>query len=246
MNEEAFEKEVVFYRRAIVEDLSQVDPRFSWVNELPELYQRFKTLEQEDLRHFQKLSATLLQDKERQVSVGMMQLLSAHTMKDHVLSQGLVLIATKKKSVRKEALTALGAGMFTRMVLPQVFVFAEEGNDDALSMVKSMIRTPEEIERGISIARTYIQAEEYYLRQEALFLLQRHSSMDVEAESVLAAVKLYLDELFIDALKDAPPEIVLEPLKALRATIGEQYAEYKDLSSTIEVLEQKKRHEASS
>lgn len=102
-----------------------------------------------------------------------------------------------------------------------------------------MIRTPEEIERGIVIARKYIDAQDYELREAALFLLQKYSSMEQEAKGVLTAVQKYTDELFIDALKKAPPELALEPLKELRSTIGEEYAEYRDLSSTIRVLEQK-------
>ncbi len=51
------------------------------------------------------------------------------------------------------------------------------------------------------------------------------------------AVQKYLDELFIDALKEAPLGVVLEPLKAIRSSLGKEYAEYKDLSSTIDILE---------
>ncbi|GHO89140.1 hypothetical protein KSZ_71460 [Dictyobacter formicarum] len=74
-------------------------------------------------------------------------------------------------------------------------------------------------------------------------MLQRYSSIQFEAERILAVVQIYLDELFIDALKEAPPEVVLEPLKALRSTIDEKYAEYRDLSFTIDKLEQKMRKE---
>jgi phosphoglycolate phosphatase-like HAD superfamily hydrolase len=112
-----------------------------------------------------------------------------------------------------------------------------------------MLQTPEEIERGITIARNYIDANDYPLRESALFLLQRHSTMEREAERVLAAVQKYLDELFIDALKKTPPEMVLEPLQQLRSAFAEKYAdftryaEYQDLSSVIEVLEQKAKIE---
>jgi len=88
-----------------------------------------------------------------------------------------------------------------------------------------MLQTPEEIEQGIASARKYLAAKDYALREAALFLLQKHSTMEREAERVLAAVQKYTDELFIDALKNAPPEIVLEPLKALRSTLEERYTE---------------------
>jgi hypothetical protein len=107
-------------------------------------------------------------------------------------------------------------------------------------MVWRMIRTPEEIEQGLVIARRYIDAQDYALRETALLLLQKYSSIEKEATLVLSAVQKYLDENFIEALQDASPETVLEPLKELRSSISEAYAEYRDLSATIDMLEQKK------
>jgi hypothetical protein len=144
---------------------------------------------------------------------------SCSLRKDHVLSVILVHIALKQKDLREEALFALWH-VRTHRVLPQLLLFAEKGYSSALYMVRPMLQTPEEIERGIVIARKYLDANDYPLRETALFLLQKYSSMETEAEWVLAAVQKYMDELFIDALKDA---------------------EYGDLSSTIEVLKQKEQ-----
>ena len=147
-------------------------------------------------------------------------------------------IALKQKDLRENALLALW-GVRTRLVLPQLLLLAHKGYSSALHMLRPMLRTSEEIEQGMAIARKYIDAKDYELREAALFLLQKYSHMEKEAERVLTAVQQYGDELFINALKNAPPEIVLEPLKELRATIEEKYAEYGDLSATIRVLEQK-------
>lgn len=238
MTEEAFEQEVRFYRQAVVEALARTDPRFLWRTEVPELCTRFEALARNDIAHFRQLCCRLLEDDQREVCLGVLKLLRSHDTRDSILSALLILIAMRQKDLRKEALSALW-GVRTRFVLRQLLLFADKGSSDALYMIRLMLRTPEEIERGIAIARKYIAANDYGLREAALFLLQRYSSMEQEAEGVLVAVQKYTDELFIDALKKAPPGMVLEPLKALRATIAENYAEYGDLSSTIQVLEQK-------
>lgn len=238
---EEFEQEVCSYQQVIMEAVAHVDPRFSWKNEVPAVVARFDTLIQNDLMHFRRVCVRLLEDERREVRLGTMRLLGSCSLKkDHELSVVLAQIALKQKDVREEALVALWH-VRTRRVLLQLLWFAEKGYSSALYMVRPMLQTPEEIERGIAIAREYIDANDYPLREAALFLLQKHSTMEREAEQVLTAVQKYTDELFIDALKEAPPEKVLESLKALRSTIEAKYAEYGDLSSTIEVLEQKEQ-----
>lgn len=241
MTEKAFEQEIRFYQRTILETAARVGPRFSWKEEAPEVVARFDTLIQDDLTHFRRVCARLFEDERREVRLGTMRLLGSCSLKkDHELSVVLAQIALKQEDVREEALVALWH-VRTRRVLPHLLWFAEQGYSSALSMIRPMLQKPEEIERGIAIARKYIDANDYPLREAALFLLQKHSTMEREAEQVLAAVQKYMDELFIDALKEAQPEKVLESLKALRSTIEAKYAEYGDLSSTIEVLEQKEQ-----
>jgi hypothetical protein len=242
VTEEEFEQEVSFYRQAIVEAVASVDLRFIWKNQVPELSARFEALSRDDRTHFRQLCVRLLEDDQREVRLGAMKLLGACKIKDNILSMLLITIAFQQKDLREEALSALWH-VATRRVLPQLLLFAEKGYSSPLHLALRMLQTPEEIERGIAIARKYLGANDYDLREGALFLLQKYSTMDQEAERVLVAVQKYKDELFIDALKKAPPEVVLEPLKALRSTIGENYAEYGDLSSTIAVLEQKSSNE---
>lgn len=238
MTEEEFDQEVQVYRQTIVEALARADPRFSWDQEAPELVARFGVLCRDDLPQLRQLCARLLEDDDQNVRFGIIKLLQTCKIRDNVLSILLMRVALERKDLRQESLYALWR-VGTRVVLPQFLQFADHGYSSALYIVRHLLRTPEEIERGIAIARKYIDAKDYELREAALFVLQKYSSMDIEAERVLAAVQEYLDELFIAALKEAPPEIVLEPLKALRATIEERYAEYGDLSSTIHALEQK-------
>lgn len=240
MTEEEFEQEVVFYQQAILEAVAHADPRFNWDNEVPELSARFNTLAQIDRTHFLQLWARLLEDERYEIRLGAIKLIGSCKIKDNTLSTVLAHIALKQKSLREEALFALWR-VGTRRVLPQLLLLADKGYSSALYMVRRMLQTPEEIERGIAIARKYIAADDYELREAALFLLQRYSTMEREAEGVLPVVQKYTDELFISALRAAPPEVVLEPLKALRSRFPERSAEYGDLSSTIDVLEQKKR-----
>lgn len=240
MTDEEFEQEVQEYQQAILKALARMNRYGFWDDEEPEVFARFQALAQGDRSHFYHVCGRLLADQRLDIRRGTLKLIGSVRRRDNVLSKVLVQIVTRQPSLKEEALSALWP-VRTRQVLPQLLSFAEQGYPHALQMIRPMLQTSEEIERGITIARKYIAAKEYEIREGALFLLQRYSTMDQEAERVLAAVQKYKDELFIDALKKAPPEVILEPLKALRSTIAEKYAEYGDLSSTIEVLEQKKR-----
>lgn len=241
MREETVEQEVYFYQQAIMEAVARVDLRFPWKDEVPEIVGRFETLAQSNLSRFRQVCISLLADERREVRLGAMELIrSCRIQKDHVLSVVFVHIALHQKDLRENALSALWH-VRTRHVLPQLLLFAEKGYSSALYMIRPMLRAPEEVERGITIARKHIGAKEYALREAALFLLQKHSTMEKEAERILVAVEQYKDELFIDALTKAPAELVLEPLKALRSSIEARFAAYGDLSSTIKVLEQREK-----
>ncbi len=238
MLDEEFEQELHFFRQTLVEAVTQLHPDFSISMHFPELLVRLKALAQDDYDHFRLLCVTLMIDEQFEVRSGFVRLLGSYRVRNNFLSMLLIRVALKQKDLRREALSSL-TSMATRVVLPQLFIFAEKRYADALYSVRRLVRTPEEIERGITIARKYIDANNYPLREASLFLLQWHSSMEVEAEGVLRAVLKYKDELFIDALKKAPPVLVLGPLKALRDTISDKYAEYHDLTGTIDVLEMK-------
>ncbi len=239
MTEDEFEQEVRYYQQAIVEAVAQANPGFDWDDVISVLSARFKELAQEDRTRARKLSFRLLEDERREVRLGAIKLLGFCKIRDDAFSMLLITTAFKHKDLRKEAILAL-YGVRTRRVLPQLLLFADKGYKHALYMVRRMLQTPEEIEQGIAIARKYIDASDYELREAALFLLQKYSTMENEGERVFAVVQRYTDEVFIDALKEAPPELMLEPLKALRSRFPERSAEYGDLSSTIKVLEERK------
>ena len=238
MTDEEFDQELHYYQQAILQAYPQIDVYHSWLEVIPEAIARFKSLAEQDRPRFLELCFTLLTDKRRMIRVGVMELISHYRKKDTALAIALTAVALKHRSVTEEALHAL-SNVATRRVLPQLLVLADKGYSSALFTIQRLLQTPEEIQQGIVIARQYLEADEYELREPALFLLQRYSTMEQEGGRVLAAVQQYTDELFIDALRAAPPERVLEPLRKLRATMPVGCAEYEDLSNTIRVLEQK-------
>ncbi len=243
MTDEEFDQELHYYQQAIQDahardPYAQVKGYSLWEELIPEAIARFKSLAEQDRPRFLELCFTLLTDKRREIRVGVMELIRSYRKRDTTLALALVTIALKQKSVTEEALSAL-SNVATRRVLPQLLMLAEQGYSSALFTIQCLIQTPEEIEQGIAIARRYLEADDYEVREPALFLLQRYSTMEQEGERVFAAVQKYTDELFIDALKDAPPERMLEPLRKLRATKQVRTNQYEDLSNTIRVLEQK-------
>jgi hypothetical protein len=210
-----------------------------------ELVGYFKLLAHDDRGYFRKLCIELLNDADDIVRLGTIILVRECRIRDNIISAILAKIALNQKNMREEALLAL-VTVGTKVALPQLLLLAEQGYSTALYIVRHMLRSQEEIEQGIAIARKYIGAKDYELREAALFLLQKYSSMEQEAKCILASISKYYDELFIDALKDAPPEIVLEELQELQIAIKGKFsiyrdlpAAYSDLSSTIHVLEQK-------
>ena len=240
MLDEEFEQEVQYFRQTLRDAVAQLHPGFSIGAHFPELKTRLKALAQDDYAHFRVLCGKLLVNEQLDITSGFLRLLHSYLVRDNFLSMLLIRIAIKRKELRREALVSLRR-IATRVILPQLFIFAEKGYADALDTIRYLIRTPEEIERGTVIARKYIGAKEYFLRQAALFLLQRYSSMEREAEEILKVVQKYTDELFIDALDEAQPAIVLEPLKALRERFPEKSVEYHDLTNTINALEMKQK-----
>jgi hypothetical protein len=251
MTEESLEQEVQFYRQAIIEGFVHADHDDLWDEVVPEkLLTRFVALSRVNLVRFRHVCARLLEDDQWEVRLGTIKLLRTLTIKDDILAMLLVTCALKQEDVREEALSSLKR-VGTRIVIPQLFLVAEKGSATALDILRRTQLTAAQRERGIAIAHTYLDARDYRLREAALFFLQKYSSIEREAPGILVAVHKYLDELFIGALKDAPPELVLEPLQQLRSAFAEKYAdftryaEYQDLSSAIEVLEQRRKDTSS-
>jgi hypothetical protein len=241
MSDKELNQEVQWYKDRILEASAYEHTSKSYGDiAFPEVVARFKNLVVSDIERWRQIVSILLADEIYEIRFGTLKLLQSIKMRDTKLSLLVMHIALEEPLLMDEAFHALWR-VATHTILPQIMQFAEKGHAEALYMARHLLRSPEEIQRGITVARTYLLSEEYALREASLFLLQKYSSMETEAQLVLDAAQKYLDELFIDALKEAPPEVVLEPLKAIRSSIGKEYAEYKDLSSTIDILEKSSR-----
>lgn len=246
MLEKDVEQEVQFYRQTILQVMADAQPRFHWSTDAPEVVTRLKALAQKDPMLYRTACFQLLQGENQVIRSNIIDLMRFTKKRDPMLAAYLAQMALEQKDIADSAISAIWS-MKTRAVLPQIFLLAEQGNAIALDILRHLVRTPEDIERGIVLARRYIGAEEYSLRESALFFLQRHSTMELEAERILPVVQIYTDELFIDALEDAPVERVLEPLKSLQDAFAAKYknwsdsAESHDLSVAISVLEQRKQ-----
>ncbi|GCE28538.1 hypothetical protein KDA_40220 [Dictyobacter alpinus] len=239
MNDNEISQELTWYKSSLLEAKSYLSQK-AWPAKFPELHARFTTVAMSDIDGCRKIAGELLKDDNYDVRLGALRLLRSLKLRDTILSLMIIRVALKEEGLREEALFALWT-KDTYKVLPQILEFAEKGYYQALTMARYLLRTPEEIHQGIAIARKYLLSEDYEVREASLFLLQKYASIPEEAPLILAAVQKYLDELFISALKKAPPELVLEPLKVLRSPIGKEYAEYVDLTHTIDFLEKKEK-----
>ena len=139
----------------------------------------------------------------------------------------------------QSAVLSVLAIVATRAALPTLYHYARNGQVWALSGFDRLIRTEREVQAAIRLARRYLLASEYPLRETALGLLRRRSSIKQEEDLLLEAVRLYKDEVFIEALRDAEPARVLPKLKMLAGEVERNSTAFDDLSKTIMVLEGK-------
>ena len=131
------------------------------------------------------------------------------------------------------------ARIATRAALPTLYHYARNGQVWALSGLDRLVRTEREVQAAVRLARRYLLASEYRLRETALELLLRHSSLRQEEDLLLEAVRLFKDEVLIDALRDAEPTKVLPELKMLAGEVERRSTAFEDLSKTITILEGK-------
>ncbi|MEO6891178.1 MAG: HEAT repeat domain-containing protein [Ktedonobacteraceae bacterium] len=242
---ESFDNEMSWYRTEILRLLADSHYVFQDKEGASAFIKHMQQLAQEDRVRFQSLILNLLEDSQENVRREVIKLLlSMGNIPDTQIAIALIKLIQQEPALRESALYALGQ-VKTQRVLPVIISFARKGYAPALGMVLKMALSPEQQEKLSVIARNFLGESEYRLREAALFFLNKYSSMEKEAEYLLPVVDRYCDELFIDALKDAPPELVLGRLKEIRAKYEKtyadfgRYAQYKDLSRTIDVLEQK-------
>jgi len=241
------DQEIGVFRQDIIENMSfetDITIRFSDTLRMAE---KVKALAKQDHAAFLDLCTKLLMDEDKEVRLGLLHILSHYAQREPVLTQLLIGSpfmdsVVEDKALLNETLCAL-ARIGTRDALPTLYRYALTGSECALRGFGWLVRTEREVQVAIRIARTYLTSPEYSLRETALFLLQRRSAIEKEEELILEAVRLYKDELFIEALREATPQNILPRLKEIAATLPERSAEFDDLSKAIAILEQRMEKE---
>jgi len=232
------EQEIAQYRNLISKTMAlQTDPD-DYFDDPLEIANKMNDLAREDHEAFLALCRRLIQDKELEVRRGLLLAVSRYTQKDRELEQLLIEYALEEEALQNAALLVL-ARIATRAALPTLYRYASNGQVWALSGVNRLVRTEREVQAAIHLARRYLLSPEYRLRETALRVLRRHSSIKQEMDLLLEAVRLYKDELFIEALEDAEPVRVLPKLKVLAGQIERNSTAFDDLSRAITILEDK-------
>jgi hypothetical protein len=232
------EQEIVRYRNLISETMAlQPDPDYYFDDPL-KMANKVNDLAREDHEAFLALCKQLLRDKEQIVRRGLLLVLSRYTQKDRELEQLLIEEALDEEALQSATLLVL-ARVATRAALPTLYHFANNGQVWALSGLDRLVRTEREVQAAVRLARRYILAPEYRLRETALRILRRRSNIKQEEDLLLEAVRLYKDEIFIEALRNAEPTRVLPELKMLAGQVTRNSTAFEDLSKTITILEGK-------
>jgi hypothetical protein len=232
------EQEITQYRNLMSETMALQTDLDCYFDDPLKITNKINDLAREDHEAFLALCRRLLRDKEQIVRHGLLLALSRYTKKDQELEQILIEMALGEEDLQNTALFVL-ARVATRAALPTLYHYARNGQVWALDGVDRLVRTEREVQAAIRLARRYLLASDYRLRETALGLLRRHSGIKQEEDLLLEAVRLYKDELFIEALEDAEPAKVLPELKMLAGEIDQNSTAFDDLSETIMILEDK-------
>jgi hypothetical protein len=232
------ELEIAQYQNLISETMTlQTNPDYYFDDPL-RIANKMNDLAREDHEAFLALCKRLLRDEKQAVRRGLLLALSRHTQQDREVAQIIIEEALGDEALQNAALFVL-ARVATRDALPTLYHYARNGQVWALSGIDRLVRTEREVQAAIRLARRYLLASEYRLRETALRLLRRHSSIKQEEDLLLEAVRLYKDEVFIEALRDAEPAKVLPKLKLLASEVERESTAFDDLSKTITILENK-------
>ena len=191
-------------------------------------------LEKQDHAHFVELCHQLLFDPSTAVqNVGFLCLGQYGDSNDQVV-ETRALEALGNPEIRRRALFALGR-VATPTALPVLFTYAQAGIPEALEALRRLVTTQDEKQRLLELARQYLLSPDYPLREEALNVLLKRSSAAAEEELLIAAVRMYYDELFIQALGKATVR-AMPALEELLTTVRPDTAEHHDISRALEKL----------
>lgn len=203
-------------------------------------------LDREDHKRFVLLCRTLARDVSPVVKDLALRKLGQRGDRDDASAEAsaLKLLREPDPSFQNTALFALGTVGTTR-AFPILWEYAQAGSPFALAAASKQVRTDAQRAQLLTLARQDIMlpgGAATHLREAAVEVLLRHSTVLQEREVLLAAARLLTEDDVVVALGevDADAETkgaIATELRAIRATYSEGSAEYKALSYAITRLE---------
>ena len=162
--------------------------------------------------------------------------------RDDALAEASARQALDIPELRSDALSALGT-IGTAAVVPLLFEYVERdeqvavgSSQRALMSLAKQVRTDEQRQQALALARKYLCSEVYYDRDAALRALSILSTAAAEEELLLTVYHRYHDELVVWALGGASRRM-LPALQQLLAEVEPKYAEHQDIAHAIERMQ---------
>jgi hypothetical protein len=155
--------------------------------------------------------------------------------RDDAIAEAKILAALHTPKLRETALFALGT-VGTSVSFPVLLRYANAGKRCALEAASKQVRTPEERQLVLDLARSQLFSPDAHLREEAVGVFRALSSIAEEEETLLQAAKRYYDMFVLEALAEGTPRI-LPALEEMLAPFLPEYADYaqpRDLRYAIE------------
>lgn len=202
-----------------------------------EAYRQLIYLAKTDRSHFLEVSHALLEEPSVLIKQTALKLLHMYGIPHDEFVEAKALEALYVPELQEVAFLALGK-VATPATFPLLFSYAHQNSFDALDALRRLVTTEEDKQHLLVLARKYILSEMYRLREKALEILQRYSSAEGEEDVLLKAASRYTDELVIDALGDASPNVV-SFLQQQKDKYLQGTAEHQDFSFALEKLQKR-------
>lgn len=192
-------------------------------------------LAREDHPKFVAICHAFLQDVSPQVRGLALSQLGRQGDRDDTEAETSVIAAVHTPELQTVALFALGT-VGTATSFPVLLTYAQTGAREALEATSKQVRTAEEHQLVLNLARSQLFSENPHVREEAVGVLRTRSSIAKEEELLLQAARRYYDMFVIEALAEGTPSI-LPALEEMLAPFLPKYADYaqpQDLRYAIE------------
>lgn len=185
---------------------------------------------------FIEICHSLLKDREIKVRKEALLLLGWYGDRDDAVAEVAAKEALQIPELRSTALYALGT-VGTADIVPLLLEYVkrdpEDPNRPELVSLAKQVRTEEQRQQALRLAREALLSGVFYTRNAALPALRRLSNAVAEEEVLLEAYRLYYDELVAWALGAISPRM-LPILYELLAMWEPGCAEYGDVARSIE------------